>query len=99
MKICPISELSVARYNGSPEVRCKCKKCYGEGEPENVNLALVQQAHRPARACKLVRFMHQRIGPSMEISENSELPVPGTMVAPRQGVYEKEATGKESLEM
>ena len=75
MEIRANSELPVTWNNGCTEARCISKGSYGEGQPENVNLALVQWAHRPGRACKLLRFMHRGIGPSMEICANSELPV------------------------
>ena len=52
------------------------KEAMGKGEPKNViNLELVQKAHRPGTACKLLRLLRRRVGPSMEISTNSELPV------------------------
>ena len=41
------------------------KGSYGNGEPKNVNLILVQKAHFALRASKLPVFMHRGIGPSV----------------------------------
>ena len=41
------------------------KEATEKGEPKNVNIVLVQQAHLAVRACKLPVFMHRRKGPSV----------------------------------
>ena len=97
IQICAHSELHVARYYGCTKARCMSKGSYGEGELKNVNLALVQTAHRP------------RVTGEQTIPFNAALHVygrqynsahfrsymsPGTMVTPKQGAYEKEAMGR-----
>ena len=56
--------------------QCEYQKeaIYGNGEPKNVMLVLVQKAHFSVRACKVPGFMHRRIGPSVQICGNSGLP-------------------------
>ena len=39
------------------------KGSYGNGEPKNAILVLVQKAHLLVRACKLPGFMQRRMGP------------------------------------
>ena len=39
------------------------KKIYGEGEPKNANLELVEKAHRPGRARKVLCVLKCRISP------------------------------------
>ena len=49
------------------------KGSYGEGEPKNINLGLVQEAYLPEGAIKLAGFMQRRIRPIIEICGNSGL--------------------------
>ena len=51
------------------------KGSYGEGDPKNINLWLVQEAYLPVGAIKLAGFMQRRIGPIIEICGNSGLPI------------------------
>ena len=44
------SELPVARKKGCTNTRYILKAIFEEGEPKNVNLALVEKAHLPVRA-------------------------------------------------
>ena len=67
------SELHVTRYYVCTKARCISKGSYGEGKPKNVNLALVQTAHQPLRASKLLRLLQRRIGRPIQICANSEL--------------------------
>ena len=75
------------------------KGSYGCGEPKNVIALSVQQTHWPLRTCKLHGFMHRRIYPTMEISKIRATYRHGTVFAPRQCLYQKEATGVGSLKM
>ena len=47
---------------------------YGNGEPKNAILVLVQKAHLAVRASKLPGFMQRRMGPSVQICGKSGLP-------------------------
>ena len=75
------------------------KGSYGCGEPKNVFALSVQQTHWPLRTCKLHGFMHRRIYPTMEIWKIWATYRHGTVLAPRQCLYQKEATGVGSLKM
>ena len=70
------------------------KRKLPEWEPKNVILVLVQKAHFAVRACKLPVFIHR---PYMTVRVNlRKLGATfhrGTMFAPMQSIYEKEATG------
>ena len=46
------------------------KGSYGNGEPKNAILVLVQKAHLAVRASKLPGFMQRRVGPSVQIAES-----------------------------
>ena len=46
------------------------KGSYGNGEPKNAILVLVQKAHLAVRASKLPGFMQRRMGPSVQIAES-----------------------------
>ena len=73
MEIFAISGLLLARYNGWTKARCIWKGSYGDGEPKNLNLELVQKANRQGRACKLLCIQHRRIASTMEICATSGL--------------------------
>ena len=45
------------------------KGSYGNVEPKNAILVLVQKAYFPLRGCKLPGFTHRRIGPTMKFAE------------------------------
>ena len=42
--------------------------------PKNVNHALVQKEHLPARSSKLLRLVQRRVGQAVEICAHTELP-------------------------
>ena len=50
------------------------KGSYGNGEPKNAIIVLVQKAHILVRASKLPGFMQRRMGPSVQICGKSGLP-------------------------
>ena len=51
-------------------------------------------------ACpKVPRFLGGSIGHRMEICETSAFPIHGTAFAPKQWIYQKEATGMQSSKM
>ena len=75
MEIFANAEFPLARYSACTNAKGTLNGSYGEGEPENVNFESVRKAHQPERACKLMDLMHRRIGPSMEICANSQLPL------------------------
>ena len=75
------------------------KEAMGKESPKNVSLAMVQTTHSPLRGSKLLRLMQRSIGPPIQTCAHSGLHVARTVVAPKQGVHEKKATGKESQKM
>ena len=63
-----LRKLGAAFHRGSvfaPMQSIYEKEATENGEPKNVILVLVQKAHFAVRACKLMDFMHRRIGPSV----------------------------------
>ena len=63
-----------ARYRVCSKAIIISNGSWENGEPKNVILVSVQQAHFPVRGCKLPGFMERRIGPNMEIWGNLGLP-------------------------
>ena len=61
-------------YHVSTTVIFMSKGSYGNVEPKNVILVLLQKAYFPLRCCKLPGFMHRRIGPTRKFFRNSGLP-------------------------
>ena len=74
VQICGNSGFLSPRYRVCTNVIYILKGSYGNGEPKNVILVLVQKAHFPVRACKLPGFMQRRIGPSLQICGKSGHP-------------------------
>ena len=74
------------------------KGSYGNGESKNVLPKSVQIAYLPLRGSKVPCFMGGSIRTRMEICETLALPINphGTAFAPKQWLYQKEATGMES---
>ena len=68
------------------------KRSYGNVEPKNVILVLVQKGYFPLRGRKLPSFMHRCIEPSI-FTEIRATFRHGTVFALRQYLYQKEATG------
>ena len=75
VEICAHTELPDARYKACTNARYILKGSFEEGEPKNVNLALVEKAHLPLRACKLLRLLQRRKGQPVKIYAHSELTV------------------------
>ena len=99
MEIWEISGYPSPWYRVCTKAMFISKGSYGCGEPKNVIALSVQQTHWPLRTCKLHGFMHRRIYPTMEIWEIWATHRHGTVFAPRQCLYQKEATGVGSLKM
>ena len=51
------------------------KRSFRDTEPINIILGLVQKGYKPLRGFKLPAFMFHQIGPTMQISETSGLPI------------------------
>ena len=75
MEICVNLGLPIAVVPYLYQSNVYIKSSYNQGEPKNVNLESVQNAHRPIRGRKLSGFVKRRIRPKMEICENSGLPI------------------------
>ena len=67
------SRLILARYKGCTNAWCILSRSYEHEEFQNVNLFLVQNAHKATRAGQYRRPMHRRIVPSMENRIHSRL--------------------------
>ena len=78
------------------EATQKCKPC---GEPKNVNLILVQKAHFAVRAYKLPDFMHRVWWRKCKFAKLGATFHRGTVFAPMQSIYGKEATEVENPKM
>ena len=76
------------------------KGTYGNVEPKNVMLDLVQKAHFAVLVCKITRFHAASYRadsadfPKFGASFNH-----GTVIAPMHSLYQKETTGMESSKM
>ena len=73
MEIRVHSRLILARYKSCTNERCILPRIYRHEEFKNVNLFLVQKAHKAVRAGQYLRLMHRRIVPSMEFRVHSRL--------------------------
>ena len=91
-KIYANSGLPVAQYNGCTNARCIWKGSYSDGEPKNVN----PNRKGPANYSIPCSAVYSR---EWKFAQTRGFLSSGTMAAPMQGAYEKEAMGKENLKM
>ena len=73
MEIRVHSPIILAGYKGCTNARYVFSRSYGHEEFKNVNLFLVQKAHKALRAGQYLRSLHRSIVPSMEIRVHSPL--------------------------
>ena len=65
------------------------KGSFRNAEHENIILGLVQKGYKPLRGFKLPAFMYRHIGPTMQISETSGLPIAMVLRLHHNNVYVK----------
>ena len=62
-------------YRVCTKITLISKRSFRDTEPINIILGLVQKGYKPLRGFKLPAFMFRQIGPTMQISGSSGLPI------------------------
>ena len=75
MEISESSGLPIAMVPCLQQINIYIKGSLRDTEPKNIIFGLVQEGYKPLRGFKLPALMYLHIGPTMQISDSSGLPI------------------------